>query len=160
MDGAIGGMVGLFGGMIFGALGWWFGRQKAKKNRGLDEFNRHIRQTARATSWFFTLGAMYLFFSLHLFGVKMSLAMVLALLILVHVGSWGIIAVALTVNMSIPEPLKVSRMVIGVFIIVVTTLTFTIITIIMKNPLILALSILPNVLGLYIILSRKKEVLE
>lgn len=34
MEFSIGGIVGLYGGMICGVLGWWFGRKKAKKNRG------------------------------------------------------------------------------------------------------------------------------
>lgn len=157
MDAAIGGMIGLFGGMIFGAFGWWYGRHKAKQNRGLDELYRHIWRTARSTSWYFTLAALYLLFSLHLFGIEMSIGMVLGILILVHIGSWGIVGGIVSVNMSVEDPLQVSRVFIGASIMVISTLFFAILAIAFKNILIILLGIIPNIIGLIIILSRKKE---
>ena len=89
MEFSIGGIFGLYGGMICGILGWWFGRQKAKKNRGLDELYDHIWQKAKSYSWYMTLAAIYIFFSLMVFGIELNIAMVLGILLLVHIGSWG-----------------------------------------------------------------------
>ncbi|WP_404804070.1 hypothetical protein [Lysinibacillus sp. S1] len=103
------GMIGLYGGVIGGLLGWWFGRQKARKKRGLDELYYHIWQKARSYSWYVTLGALYVFFTLLNFGIELSTAMVLGILLLTHVASWGIIGIILTINMSSAAPLQPSR---------------------------------------------------
>lgn len=34
--------VGIYGGLIIGLLGWYFGRRAASKNRGLDEMHDYI----------------------------------------------------------------------------------------------------------------------
>lgn len=74
---SIGGIIGLYGGMICGIIGWWFGRKKARGNRGLDEVHYHIWQKAKSYSWYVTLGAIYIFFSLLVFGIHVNIAMVL-----------------------------------------------------------------------------------
>jgi len=70
----IGGLIGLYGGAVFGILGWWFGRWMAKKQRGLDELHEHIWQKARSISWFFTLATIYVLFSLVIFGIELKAA--------------------------------------------------------------------------------------
>lgn len=124
MEFSIGGIFGLYGGMICGILGWWFGRQKAKKNRGLDELYDHIWQKAKSYSWYMTLAAIYIFFSLMVFGIELNIAMVLGILLLVHIGSWGIIGIILTVNMYGPVPFKFSYVKIGISINVASLIIF------------------------------------
>lgn len=157
MDISIGGMIGLYGGMICGLLGWWFGRRAAKKNRGLDELYYHIWQKARSISWYVTLVAIYIFFSLIVFGIDLSPAMVLGLLLLTHLGSWGITGAILSFNMTSPEPFQISRVVTGVMIVTISMIVFTILSIITKNWLFLILSIPPNIIGLYTALVPDKK---
>lgn len=85
---SIGRLNGLYGGMICEILRW-FGRYKAKKNRGLDELYHYIWQKAKAYSWYVTLGAIYFFFTLLVFGIELNVAMVLGILLLIHLGSWA-----------------------------------------------------------------------
>lgn len=157
MEFSIGGIFGLYGGMIFGILGWWFGRKKAKKNRGLDEVHDHIWQKAKSYSWYMTLAAIYIFFSLIVFGIKLSTAMVLAVLLFVHLGSWAIIGLILTINMYSPIPFKPSYVKLGISINVASILIFTIISIITNNWLFLLFSILPSMMGIFTALTVNRK---
>ncbi|QSB10073.1 hypothetical protein JTI58_24400 [Lysinibacillus fusiformis] len=159
MEFSIGGIFGLYGGMICGILGWWFGRQKAKKNRGLDELYDHIWQKAKSYSWYMTLAAIYIFFSLMVFGIELNIAMVLGILLLVHIGSWGIIGIILTVNMYGPVPFKSSYVKIGISINVASLIIFTIISFITNNWRFLLISIIPNMVGIFtaLIVSKKQS---
>lgn len=156
---SIEGILGLYGGMIFGILGWWFGRKKARKNRGLDELYYHIWQKAKSLSWFVTLGTIYVFFSLIVFGIELSTAMVLCVLLLAHIGSWGITGIVLTINMSSPEPFKFSPVKVGIGINVASLIIFTIISIMTDNWLFLLFSILPNIMGIFTAVTLKEKVL-
>lgn len=89
MEMQLGGMLGLYGGMIMGLVGWWFGRKKARENRGLDEVHQHIWQKARSHSWYITLASIYFLFSLVIAGVEMSPAMILGILLLAHLRKLG-----------------------------------------------------------------------
>ncbi len=51
-----------------------------------------------------TLGALYVFFTLLSFGIELSTAMVLGILLLTHVASWGIIGIMMTINMFSAAP--------------------------------------------------------
>lgn len=148
MDISIGGMIGLYGGILCGLLGWWFGRKKAKENRGLDELYYHIWQKARSYSWYVTLIAIYIFFSLIMFGVELSTAMVLGLILLTHLGSWAIIGIVLTINMTVSPSLPLSRVKIGLIVVACSFTFFTILSIVTGNWLFLLWSILPNVVVL------------
>ncbi|WP_273127542.1 hypothetical protein [Bacillus weihaiensis] len=143
----IGGMIGLYGGATFGLLAWWFGRRMAKKQRGLDELHDHIWQKARSISWFFTLAAIYILFSLVVFGIELRAAMVLGVIMIVHIASWGITGVILSINMNMTEPLKPSRVKFGVTIVLVSFIIFTILSISTGNWWFLLASIPPNVFG-------------
>ncbi|APH05017.1 hypothetical protein [Bacillus weihaiensis] len=143
----IGGMIGLYGGATFGLLAWWFGRRMAKKQRGLDELHDHIWQKARSISWFFTLAAIYILFSLVVFGIELRAAMVLGIIMIVHIASWGITGVILSINMNMTEPLKPSRVKFGVTIVLVSFIIFTILSISTGNWWFLLASIPPNVFG-------------
>ena len=158
MDISIGGMIGLYGGMLCGLLGWWFGRKKARENRGLDELYYHIWQRARSYSWYATLGAIYIFFSLIMFGVELSAAMVLALILLIHLGSWAIIGMILTINMTVSPSKQLSSAKIAWIVVGCSFTLFTIVSIATGNWLFLLFSIFPNVLvlGTTIKQARKK----
>ena len=153
----IGGMIGLYGGVICGLLGWWFGRKKARKNRGLDELYYHIWQKARSYSWYVTLGTIYVFFSLIMFGIELSTAMVLGIFLLAHLGSWAIIGIILSINMSSTAPLKPSRVKIGIIVVVTSLIIFTIISIITNNWKFLIFSIPPNLAAFFTALTPKRE---
>ncbi len=156
MEISIGGIIGLYGGMTCGILGWWLGRSKAKKNRGLDELHGYIWQKAKSYSWYVTLAAIYIFFTLIVFGIELNAAMVLGSILLVHLGSWGIIGGVLSINMFSPIPFQLSRVKLGIGIIAASILIFTSISIMTNNWLFLVFSILPNLIGLFTALIYTK----
>lgn len=157
---SIGGIIGLYGGMICGILGWWFGRKKARKNRGIDELYYHIWKNTKSYSWYVTLGAIYVLFSLVVFGVELSTAMVLGILLLAHLGSWAIIGVILSINMSSTVPLQPSRVKFGLTVIATSIIVFTIISIVTNNWLFLLASIPSNLIGLISALTPNRKVYE
>lgn len=157
MEVSIGGIIGLYGGIICGLFGWWFGRKKARKNRGLDELYYHIWQKARSYSWYVTLGVIYVFFSLIVFGIELSSAMVLGILLLAHLGSWGIIGAVLSNNMSSTVPLQPSRVKFGIIVVAVSIIVFTTISILTNNWKFLLFSILPNLIGLFNALTPNRK---
>ncbi|KOP79293.1 hypothetical protein AMS59_09730 [Lysinibacillus sp. FJAT-14745] len=157
MEVSIGGIIGLYGGMICGILGWWFGRKKARENRGLDELYYHIWKNAKSYSWYVTLGAIYVLFSLIMFGIELSNAMVLGILLLTHLGSWGISGIVLSISMSSTVPLQPSRVKLGILVVVTSIVVFMIISIITNNWMFLLLSIPPNLIGLFTALTPKRE---
>ncbi|RIW31373.1 hypothetical protein D3H55_15485 [Bacillus salacetis] len=151
------GAAGLYGGAILGILGWWFGRRMAAKQGGLDELYEHIWQKARSISWFFTLAAIYIFFSLLIFGVELNTAMVLGVILLVHFASWGFTGVILSINMNMSEPLKPSRVKFGISVVAISLIIFTITSIITGNWFFLIASIPPNMIGLISALTPEKS---
>lgn len=152
----IGGLVGLYGGAVMGILAWWFGRHMAKKQRGLDELHAHIWQTARAISWFFTLASMYILFTLVIFGMELTAAMVLAVIMLVHFASWGITGVVLSINMNMEEPLKPSRVKFGIATVALSLLLFLVFSITTDNWWFLLASVPPTLIGLIWALTPKR----
>jgi len=92
--------LGLYGGMVLGFLGWYFGRRAASKKRGLDEMYRFIWGKARSASWYFTMAAIYVLLILSISGVQISLIPALSILLLVHVGSWAIAGAYYSTKMS------------------------------------------------------------
>ncbi|MGV3465023.1 MAG: hypothetical protein ACO1OT_07005, partial [Heyndrickxia sp.] len=77
----IGGLIGLYGGLLMGGFGWWYGRKKAMKNRGIDELHHHIWEKARSYSWYFTIATIYVLFSMYAFGVPLKTPLVLGVLL-------------------------------------------------------------------------------
>lgn len=82
-------LVGLVLGASGGAFGLWWGRKQAARNRGLDERYETISKKSLATAWKITLGSIYLFFILLIFGVGLSTAAVLGVLLLIHMKGWA-----------------------------------------------------------------------
>ncbi|TDL78768.1 hypothetical protein [Peribacillus frigoritolerans] len=95
-----GAFIGVYGGMAAGLIGWWLGMYFAKKKRGIDEVFHFIEQKSRSISWILTIAAIYVLFTLLLFGVNISPAVLLSILLMVHLGSWGITKVFLSLQYS------------------------------------------------------------
>ncbi|MUV38725.1 hypothetical protein JNUCC1_02596 [Lentibacillus sp. JNUCC-1] len=157
MDVSIGGLIGVYGGMICGLIGWGYARIKLKKERGLDEVHVHIRTKAKSFAWYVTLVLIYFFLTLTMIGIEMSMAMVLSLLLLGHVGSWGITSVIMEVNLSREEPFKPPYVAGGIILICLSVLIFTVITIATHVWWYLLLGIPFAAGGLIITLMRPKH---
>ncbi|GEB32406.1 MULTISPECIES: hypothetical protein [Brevibacillus] len=82
------GLFGLLGGLIIGLSGLYWGNKLAGKRRGLDERHHLIRTKAKSSSWIITLAAVYVLFAVAILNPGVSLAFVLAMIILVQLGSW------------------------------------------------------------------------
>lgn len=85
-----------FDGIIRGIIRyyWWFiwiiiWTKKAAQSRGLDERYEEITKNALANGWKVTLVAIYVFWFLLVFGVQISVAKVLGILLLVHLIGWA-----------------------------------------------------------------------
>jgi hypothetical protein len=91
------------------------------------------------------------------FGIELSSAMVLGILFLAHLGSWGIIGAILSKNMSSTVPLQPSRVKFGIIVIAVPIIVFTIISIMTNNWMFLLLSIPPNLIGLFTALTPNRK---
>lgn len=157
MEVQIGGLVGLYGGAVIGILAWWFGRRMAKKQRGLDELHDHIWQKARSISWFFTLASIYLLFTLIMFGMELRPAIVLAVIMVVHMTSWGFTGMILSINMNMSEPLKPSKVKFGIFIVALSVICFGILSITTGNWWFLLASVPPNTIGIIFALTPEKS---
>ncbi|UAL47949.1 hypothetical protein K7887_02980 [Sutcliffiella horikoshii] len=157
MEVQIGGLVGLYGGAVIGILAWWFGRRMAKKQRGLDELHDHIWQKARSISWFFTLASIYLLFTLIMFGMELRPAIVLAVIMVVHMTSWGFTGMILSINMNMSEPLKPSKVKFGIFIVALSVICFGILSITTGNWWFLLASVPPNTIGIIFALTPDKS---
>ncbi|MEC1180519.1 hypothetical protein P9B03_18805 [Metasolibacillus meyeri] len=157
MSTQIWGAIGLYGGAALAILSWWFSRRIVKKQRGLDELYEHIWQKSRSISWFITLASIYILFSLVIFGVEIGAAMVLAIILTVHLASWGITGMILSNNMNMTKPLKPSRVKFGISIVAVSLITFTVLSIVTGNWWFLIASIPPNIIGLISALTPEKN---
>lgn len=151
----IGGLIGLYGGLICGLIGWYVGRKKASQERGLDETHDYIWSKARSYSWFKTIAAIYFFFSLYLFGVDMSLAMVLGLLIFIQLGVWALSGMALSVMMySEVETTPLTYKLIGIGLIILSIILSIVLVIIFENWMFILL-ILPFLIIGFILLAKR-----
>lgn len=152
------GMVGLCGGALMGLGGWWFGRKKARKQRGIDEVHDHIWQKARSYAWYATLVGIYFFFFLLMINIPLKTSMTLGILLFIHMGTWALSGIILTVFIHTPEYIRPVQLSIGITIILVTTITFTILTIAQSEVRYLFIGIPFALFGLlFLILSRKKS---
>ncbi|MFC6333840.1 hypothetical protein ACFP56_14530 [Paenibacillus septentrionalis] len=122
--------VGIYGGLIFGLLGWYFGRRAARKNRGLDEMHDYIWNKARSASWYAVITAIYLLMTLHVSGITINLMPALSILLFVQLSSWAITgavyASKLTTNSTVNQSFVLSTIIAAffiVFFIIVSLLT-------------------------------------
>ncbi|MFD2130142.1 hypothetical protein ACFSKI_02570 [Pseudogracilibacillus auburnensis] len=152
----IGGLLGLYGGLFCGVLGWYFGRKKAAKQRGLDEVHEHIWQKAKSFSWYITIITIYFLFTLYVLGVTLHVPAVLGILMLVQMASWGFGGAVLTGLMFSGKEID-SNFIIGITVIVLSVLLFVILAIVSDSWLFLFGSIPFSVIGLYFIRQSKSK---
>ncbi|HLQ96867.1 MAG TPA: hypothetical protein VK108_10865 [Pseudogracilibacillus sp.] len=146
----VGAFIGLYGGAMGGLLGWYFGRRKAIKEHSLDELHDYMMKTARSFSWFATLGAIYIFFTLLVIGVPLSAAPVLGILLLVQMATWAISTFVIKYYMSLGVEVNISILA-GISLIILSVVFFLIIAILMKEWLFILLSLPLTVIGFYFI---------
>lgn len=82
------GLLGIILGAAGGAFGVWWGRKQAARKRGLDERYQVISTKSQAMAWKITLGSIYVLFLLLAFGVQLSSAAVLGVLLIIHMAGW------------------------------------------------------------------------
>jgi len=82
--------LGIYGGLLFGIAGWYFGRRAAAQKNGLDEMLAYMTAKSRSISWYFTIAAIYVLLSLEVFGLSIGTIPALAILLFVLLGSWGL----------------------------------------------------------------------
>src|SRR5690625_1121496 len=119
----LGGLIGLYGGLLMGLGGWYFGRRQAKKQRALDETHDHIWKKARSISWYTTIIAIYILFSLYLVNVQLTIPMILGVLLFIQLGSWGISGIVLTAILYSEKKINI-KLIIGYTIIIVSSFGF------------------------------------
>lgn len=83
------GFLGLVLGALGGLFGLWWGRKKAAKNRGLDERYESITTKSFASAWKISLAAMFILFTLVIFGFQLAAAQLLGILLLIHMIGWA-----------------------------------------------------------------------
>ncbi|MDO3410754.1 hypothetical protein QWJ34_13360 [Saccharibacillus sp. CPCC 101409] len=86
--GNTGAMIGLFGGIILGLLGWGFGRYMQRKNRGRDERAIEIETRAKSFVWNVMLPAIWVGWALiFLFdGVDLPFFVMMALFVISQIA--------------------------------------------------------------------------
>ncbi|MCQ4087134.1 hypothetical protein [Saccharibacillus sp. JS10] len=84
----LGGLIGLFGGLILGLLGWAFGRHMQRKNRGVDERADIITTRAKSFGWNILIPAILLAWILILLfeGIGLSFFVMMALFVISQIA--------------------------------------------------------------------------
>jgi len=155
MEIQIWGLAGLYGGMICGLLGWYVGRRKAQKNRGLDETHDHIWTKAKSWSWYATLAGIYILFTLHAVGIEIGTAASLGILMIIHMASWAISGIIFSLHLYSEKEMKISDFSIGIGIIVVSFFFFTVLAIVLDDWLYLLMTIPCSLIG-YMFMKQSK----
>ncbi|MCD5325786.1 MULTISPECIES: hypothetical protein [Pontibacillus] len=154
----IGALIWMYIGVLGGLSGWYFGRKKARKNRGLDEMYEQIWQTARSFSWYATLFAIYIVLTLSMMGMELSVAPVVSILLATHLGSWGIVGAIQSIRMSSEEePDHLLKFVGGLALGVGSTILFVTLTIATGDYRYLVIMPLPLLIGIIISIQAKKS---
>lgn len=156
MEIQIGGFIGLFGGLLFGLAGWYFGRKKAADQRALDETHSYVWQKAKSFSWYVTIVAIYLIFILYLMGVTMSIPMILSMLMLTQLSSWAFGGLYISARIYGWVDVNVKFM-IGIGAIIFSVILFLVLVLITENIYYLLCSIPFGIVGIYFI-NKSKQV--
>lgn len=83
------GILGLLLGVSGALFGIWWGRRLSIRQRGIDERYKNISIRSLANGWKITLVSIYILFLLMLFGIKLSVAPVLGIILLIHMAGWA-----------------------------------------------------------------------
>ncbi|AOZ93649.1 hypothetical protein [Paenibacillus crassostreae] len=152
--------VGIYGGLLFGIVGWYFGRRAVAKNNGLDEVLAYIAAKSRSISWYFTIAAICVLFSLEVFGLSIGTIPSLAILLFVHLGSWGLTSLILHSRMT-NDPDETGKgklqLVQGIAIGVSILILFAIIYILSGDWRFLLAAIPPVLLNVIIMISVRRK---
>lgn len=116
----------------------------------------HVWRTARSTSWYVIIVAIYVLMTLALFGVKINLIPALSILLFVQCSSWAISGCFFSAKLTEQKVLKPTAKV-SLLIGVSFILLFVIITALTKDWRFLLAAIPPIVLNIAIMLVDKKE---
>lgn len=137
--------VGLLGGMALALLGLYIGRRAAKNRQGLDELHEHIWRKARSISWYFTLVAIYMLLILSMLDAGVRLIPALSILLLVHLGSWGVAGGMLMAKMVEDDPGEggKTQLLLSIFIGIVFLIGFGIVSALTENWKFLLFSLFP-----------------
>ena len=125
--------VGVYGGLLCGILGWFFGRQQLRKKKGLDEMYYYVWGKAKSISWYFTVVALYILMSLVLFEIEIGTLPILAILLFVHLGSWAISGFILSAKLTEPNLTIKNPKVMSTIICVTLLVSFTILSLVTSN---------------------------
>ena len=90
--------LGLMLGALGGLFGLWWGRRMAARKNGLDERYERITTKSQASGWKITVISIYLLFLLLIFGVQLTSAQALGILLLIHMAGWAIFRVYYTLK--------------------------------------------------------------
>ncbi|MFF2890492.1 hypothetical protein [Paenibacillus sp. NPDC057967] len=152
--------LGIYGGLLFGIAGWYFGRRAAAKNNGLDEMHAYMASKSRSISWYFTITAIYVLMSLEVFGLSIGTIPSLAILLFVHLGSWGLTFFILHARMTEdPDEGRNSKLqlVLSIAIGVSFLLLFAIISAVTGEWRFLLAAILPVLMNVLVMISIRKK---
>lgn len=148
----VGGLIGLYGGLICGLIGWYVGRKIASKERGLDETHDYIWSKARSFSWYATIASIYILISLYLFGLEMSIAIVFGILLLVQLGTWGVSGTILSVMMYSES--ETMSMAVGLILIVFSFIFSVMLAMLLENWVYIMLMLPFGLIGSFLIVRK------
>lgn len=152
------GVLGVYGGLLCGILGWYFGRRKAKKNNGIDELYHFLLGKSHSFTWYMTLGALYVLMSLYIFGIDIGVMPTLSIVLLVHVGGWGTSLIILNAKYS-DESFSLSKLR-NIFVIIICAVLatlFLVISILQEDWRFIIGAVVPVVISILMLISHAKE---
>ncbi|REK71550.1 hypothetical protein [Paenibacillus paeoniae] len=150
--------LGIYGGLLFGIAGWYFGRRNAAKKNELDEMRAYMSAKSRSLSWYFTIATIFVLMSLEILGHSIGTIPSLGILLFVHLGIWGLTFIILQSRMT-NDPDDTSKgkiqllqgIAIGVSILIIFA-TISFLTVDWRFMLVAILPVLLNIL-----IMRKKQ---
>lgn len=153
------GVFGVYGGLLCGILGWYFGRKKAKKQNGIDEMYHYLMGKSHSLTWYMTVAAIYVLMSLYIFGIDIGMMPSLGILMIVHVGGWGVSILILKAKYS-DETFSLGKManiIAFIFCAILATL-FLVVAIITEDWRFIIGAIAPVLISILMLISHAKGI--